>query len=125
MGQHSARGPAAEVELEPERPRRPRRTWGQRSVLLLSCSLVLGLLGSAGVLGYVYSKYSRLPRIELGGTLTERTGRHEPQNFLMVGVDSAANPAEDDPARQCRDPIRGLSPDTTQVLRIQPRPQQA
>src|SRR3546814_9911404 len=43
-----SRGPAAEVELEPEKPRRPRRTWAQRSVLLLSCSLVLGLLGSAG-----------------------------------------------------------------------------
>src|SRR3546814_6988323 len=108
MGQHSARGPAAEVELEPERPRRPRRTWGQRSVLLLSCSLVLGLLGSAGVLGYVYSKYSRLPRIELGGTLTERTGSDEPQNFLLVGVDSAANLAADDRSEEPTSELQSL-----------------
>src|SRR3546814_3070975 len=77
-------------------------TWAQRSVLVLSCSLVLGLLGSAGVLGYVYLKYSRLPRIELGGTLTERTGSDEPQNFLLVGIDSAANLAEDEDRKSTR-----------------------
>src|SRR3546814_16334688 len=91
MGQHSARGPAAEVELDPEKPRRPRRTWAQRSVLLLSCSPVLGLLGSARVLGYVCSKYSRLPRLEHRGTLTARNGRAEPQHILRVSTDSTGS----------------------------------
>src|SRR3546814_12526946 len=105
MGQHSARGPAAEVELEPEKPRRPRRTWAQRSVLLLRCPLVLGLLGSAGVRGYVSSKSSRLPRIDLGVTLTVRTGRAEPQHFLLVGIDRPPHLPTADPPPPGRHPI--------------------
>src|SRR3546814_11419188 len=47
------------------------------------------------------------------------------QNFLLVGIDSAANLAEDDPARQGRDSISGLRSDTMMVLRIDPGSEQA
>lgn len=103
----------------------PRRSWGQRSVLLLSSTLAFALLASAGGLGYVYSKYSRLPRVELGSVLTERGGSDEPQNFLLVGVDSAAALDEDDPARRGRDEIGGLRSDTMMVLRVDPESEQA
>ena len=118
-------GSAQEVPaLEPDAPR-PRRSWGQRSVLLLSSSLVVALLASAGGLGYVYSKYSRLPRVELGSVLTERGGSDEPQNYLLVGIDSAANLDEDDPARRGRNEIGGLRSDTMMVLHVDPGSEQA
>jgi LCP family protein required for cell wall assembly len=89
-------------------------------VLVLSSSIVVGLLATAGGLGYAYAKYSRLARVELGSVLTERTTSSDPQNFLLVGVDSAANLAADDPARAGREDVSGLRSDTIMLLRVDP-----
>lgn len=86
---------------------------------------MVGLLASAGGLSYVYSKYSRLPRVQLGSVLTEREGSDEPRNFLLVGVDSAANLAEDDPARAGRGNVGGLRSDTMMILRVDPGAERA
>jgi LCP family protein required for cell wall assembly len=94
-------------------------------VLALSTSLVIVLLVTAGGLSYVYSKYSRLPRVELGSVLTETSGSSEPRNFLLVGVDSAANLAQDDPARAGRGNVGGLRSDTIMVLRLDPGAERA
>lgn len=102
------------------RPSRHPRPWRQRLVLLLSGGLTLSLLATAGGLGYAYSKYSRLARVELGSALTEQTSDVGPQNFLLVGVDSAANLAADDPARVGRESVGGLRSDTIMVLRVDP-----
>lgn len=118
-------GTAVPHELPTAAVPKPRRTWGQRAVLMLSTAVAVGLLASAAGIGYVYSKYSRLPRVELGSVLTERGGSDEPQNFLLVGVDSAANLDEDDPARQGRDDIGGLRSDTMMVLRVDPASERA
>lgn len=107
------------------RRRRQPRTWGQRLVLLVSGSLVAGLLATAAGLGYAYAKYSRLARVELGSVLTERSSNDAPQNFLLVGVDSAASLDEDDPVRDGRSDVGGLRSDTMMVLRVDPASERA
>jgi LCP family protein required for cell wall assembly len=94
-------------------------------LLAFSCALVVGLLATAGSLTYVYSKYSRLPRVQLGSVLTETSGTSEPRNFLLVGVDSAANLAPDDPARAGRGDVGGLRSDTIMILRLDPGSERA
>jgi polyisoprenyl-teichoic acid--peptidoglycan teichoic acid transferase len=100
--------------------RRGRRSWLQRAVLAFSTCLVGGLLVAAGGLAYGYGKYSQLARVELGAVLTERGGSDEPQNFLLVGVDSAGALTSDDPALRGRAGIGGLRSDTMLVLRVEP-----
>ena len=89
-------------------------------MLLVSASVVVALLVTAGGLGYAYGKYSRLARVELGTVLTERTSSDAPQNFLLVGVDSAANLDAGDPARAGREDVSGLRSDTIMILRVDP-----
>ena len=105
--------------------RREPRSWGQRLVLLVSGGLVVGLLATAGGLGYAYAKYSRLTRVELGSVLTERSSGTAPQNFLLVGVDSAANLDADDPVRNGRSEVGGLRSDTIMILRVDPASERA
>lgn len=105
--------------------RRGRRTPRQRVLLAFSCVLVMALLTTAGGLSYVYSKYSRLPRVQLGSVLTEASSSDEPRNFLLVGVDSAANLAADDPARAGRGNVGGLRSDTIMILRLEPGAERA
>lgn len=100
------------------RQRRAKRTWSQRFALLVSGGLTVSLLITAGGLGYAYSKYSRLARVELGSVLTGRSADIGSLNFLLVGVDSAANLAANDPARAGREDIGGLRSDTIMVLRV-------
>ena len=101
--------------------RRGRRTWRERLLLLFSGGLTCALLVSAGGLAYVYTKYSKLPRVALGSVLTTEDDDSAPQNFLLVGVDSAANLAADDPAKAGRGNVGGLRSDTVMVLRVDPR----
>jgi LCP family protein required for cell wall assembly len=92
--------------------------------VLLTCSgLIVGLLGTAGALGYAYSKYSRLSRVELGSVLAEEVSSDEPQNLLLVGIDSAARLDPDDPRAAGRDAV--LRSDTMMVLRVDPGAEQA
>lgn len=89
-------------------------------MLLISSGLVVGLLATAAGLGYAYGKYRRLARVELGSVLTEGSSSSGPQNFLLVGVDSAANLEPDNPARSGRGDVGGLRSDTMMVLRVDP-----
>ena len=88
-------------------------------MLVISGSLSVALLLTAGGLAYVYAKYSQLSRVALGSVLTD-SGSDEPQNFLLVGVDSAANLDPDDPATAGRESVGGLRSDTVMVLRVEP-----
>jgi LCP family protein required for cell wall assembly len=99
--------------------RRRRRTWGQRLAITLGCVCALGLGASAAGLGYVYRKYERLPRVELSGVLDEVSESGEPENYLVVGIESAENLDPDDPVRMGRAGAR--KSDTIMVLRIDPR----
>lgn len=108
-----------------KRAKRGRRSWRQRLVLAVSGGLTVSLLGTAAGFGYAYSKYSRLARVELGSVLTERSLSTTAQNFLLVGVDSAASLADDDPAKQGRDDVNGLRSDTMMILRVDPAAERA
>lgn len=107
------------------RVKRAKRTWRQRLVLAVSGGLTISLLGTAAGFGYAYGKFSRLARVELGSVLTERSVSTAAQNFLLVGVDSAASLAEDDPAKQGRDEVNGLRSDTMMILRLDPAVERA
>jgi len=78
----------------------------------------LGLGLSAAGLGYVYRKYERLPRVELSGVLDETTESGEPENYLVVGIESAENLDPDDPVRIGRAGLRRS--DTIMIVRIDP-----
>ena len=58
--------------------------------------------------------------------LTERRASDEPQNFLLVGVDSAANLGRrTTPPRAGRGSVGGLRSDTMMVLRVDPGAERA
>ena len=59
----------------------------------------LALGASAAGLGYVYRKYQRLPRVELSGVLDEASDSGGPENYLVVGIESAEGLDPDDPVR--------------------------
>lgn len=104
-------------------PARARRSLFQRIVIVGNLLAMIGFVGAAAVLGYGYTKYGQIPRVEIAEVLTDSgadgTGV-EAQNFLLVGVDSAANLDEDDPVRASRDAIGGLRSDTMMILRVDP-----
>jgi len=102
---------------------RPRRTWGQRLAIAAGCLSTLGLMASAAGLGYVLRKAERLPRVELGGILDEPTQSGGPENYLIVGIDSAAGLPGNDPVRIGRDVT--LHSDTIMILRIDPESERA
>ncbi|MFO7279258.1 MAG: LCP family protein [Thermoanaerobacterales bacterium] len=100
------------------RHRRRRRSWGQRLALIGGCLSSLGLVASAAGLAYLFRKYERLPRVELSGVLDEPVGSGEPENYLIVGIDSAADLPPDDSVRIGRGPT--LRSDTIMILRTDP-----
>jgi len=102
---------------------RPRRTWGQRLAIAAGCLSTVGLMASAAGLGYVLRKAERLPRVELGGILDEPTQSGGPENYLIVGIDSAAGLPGNDPVRIGRDVT--LHSDTIMILRIDPESERA
>jgi len=99
--------------------RRRRRTWGQRLALTLGCVCTLALGASAAGLGYVYRKYERLPRVELSGVLDDASDSGGPENYLVVGIESAANLDPDDPVRIGR--AGAGKSDTIMIVRIDPK----
>jgi LCP family protein required for cell wall assembly len=100
--------------------RRPRRrTWGQRLALAVGCVCALALGASAAGLGYVYRKYERLPRVELSGVLDDPSDSGGPENYLVVGIESAANLDPDDPVRIGR--AGAGKSDTIMIVRIDPK----
>ena len=102
---------------------RPRRSWGQRLAIAAGCLSTVGLMASAAGLGYVLRKAERLPRVELGGILDEPTESGGPENYLIVGIDSAAGLPGNDPVRIGRDVT--LHSDTIMILRIDPASERA
>jgi LCP family protein required for cell wall assembly len=92
-------------------------------MLLFGCVTTVGLLACAAGLTYILRKYERLPRVELTGVLDDQTTAGEPENYLLVGIDSAANLPSGDPVRIGRDVT--LHSDTIMILRIDPRSRRA
>jgi len=105
-------------------PRRARlrRTWPQRLLIGFNIFLVLVCLLTAGGIGYVYSKVSRIGRVQLGNALapTSTSGGigDRAENFLIVGTDSAEGLDPNDPVLAGRP--GGLRSDTIMILRVDP-----
>ena len=111
---------------------RLRRTWPQRLLIGFNVVCIVVALTGAGLVAYAKRTVAQINRISLDrGALTpvEDLPPGEPQNFLIVGVDSDKNLAADDPVRNGRDkgPEKavGLRSDTIMVVRIDPGETQA
>ncbi|MCP4224598.1 MAG: LCP family protein [Actinomycetia bacterium] len=77
-----------------------RRSWGQRIVLLFNLSLIGASLTVAGLLNYANERASSVNRVALDRSLTELPAAEAGSrviNILLVGSDSSANLAKDDP----------------------------
>lgn len=106
-------------------PRRARRTWPQRLLLLLGVVLAGACFIAAKGLWEARTVLADLPRIRVGSDVLAQTGSPgDPVNFLMIGVDSSEGLDEDDPVRAGRDIVseangRFLS-DTILMVRLDP-----
>ena len=115
----------------PDLPRTPdaprlRRTWPQRVLITFNVLVIVSFVAAAAGLGYVYQKFGQLPRLDLDTSLTsDSDASGEPQNFLIVGVDSASGLDPDDPVRAQRGRVGGLRSDTVMVLRVDPEAKEA
>src|SRR5262245_13374853 len=103
------------------------RTWPQRLLIAFNCVVVVLTLGLALALAYANDKLEEVRRLDLtlepvGGEEGSEDDPGAPQNYLLVGTDSAARLDEDDPA--ARDD-QGLLSDTIMVLRVDPNQTQA
>jgi len=104
--------------------RRARRTVLQRLVIAVNAVAVVGFLFAAGALAYGYEKYGQIPRLAIGETLTTTDEDEDAvavaENYLVVGVDSAAGLDPDDPVAASRTDVAGFRSDTMMVLRVDP-----
>jgi LCP family protein required for cell wall assembly len=82
--------------------------------------LICICLLTAGGLGYAYSKVSSIGRVQLGNTLApvDNTTGGAPENYLIVGTDSAEGLSPNDPVLAGRP--GGLRSDTIMILRLDP-----
>lgn len=103
---------------------RARRTWPQRLLISFNVMLIMASLTVAGGLGYLNYRLDQVPRIELGDVLETQQDEAEPQNYLIVGTDSAERLDEDDPVTIGREDI-GLNSDTIMLLRVDPQTESA
>lgn len=78
----------------------------------------------AGGLAYFQYKFQQIPRVELSGVLDDTEAPSEPQNYLLVGTDSAAGIDPGDPVTIGRDNLGTLS-DTIMILRVDPETEAA
>lgn len=95
----------------------------QKLVIITNVFAMVGFLFAAGTLAYGYRKYGRIPRVEIGDTLSaseDDTGVVVAENFLIVGIDSAAGLDPDDPVAASREDVAGLRSDTMMILRVDP-----
>lgn len=111
---------------------RLRRTWPQRLLITFNVGCILAALSGAGAIAYAKQTVSQIPRVVISTdvlTPGERLPPGEPQNFLIVGVDSGDKLAEDDPVNDGRnsgaEKVVGVRSDTIMVVRIDPKTTQA
>jgi LCP family protein required for cell wall assembly len=104
--------------------RRARRSVLQKLVIITNVFAMVGFVFAAGTLAYGYRKYGKIPRVEIGDTLSvseqEDDGAPVAENFLIVGVDSAAGLDPEDPVASSRTDVASLRSDTMMILRVDP-----
>lgn len=102
-----------------------RRTWPQRLLISFNVLAIVASLTTAGLVAYGKKTLSDVPRIDLrAGSITPvaELPPGEPENFLVLGNDSADGLPDDAPERVGRDAQEGtLRPDVIMVVRIDPK----
>ena len=106
------------------RQSRRRRTWPQRLLITLNVIVVLICFSSAAGLAYVFHRVSAVQRYGgLGATLDQVTDKGQPQNFLLIGIDSGQGLDPKDPVMIGRSV--SSNSDTIMILRVDPSTKQA
>lgn len=109
--------------------RRANRSLIQKLVIIGNVLAMVGFLFAAGALAYGYEKYGRIPRVQIGETLSvsqDDDGEDlAAENFLVVGVDSAQGLDPEDPVAASRTDVSNLRSDTMMILRLDPTSEQA
>lgn len=102
--------------MEDESLPRTSRSWWQRGVLALGITAVLACLAAVGAVGY---SWWRLDQIERVG-LNLRAATEGVENYLVVGSDSRANVAGDDPNKEVLQGSDqdGRRSDTIMIVRV-------
>ena len=103
-----------------DRSRRPRRrrSWPQRLLITLNVCVALLCFASAAGLSYVFRQATNVARFSLATTLDQPAKKGQPENFLLVGVDSAAGINKNDPINIGRGATQNT--DTIMILRLDP-----
>ncbi|HYF47117.1 MAG TPA: LCP family protein, partial [Acidimicrobiales bacterium] len=103
------------------RRERARRSWPQRLLITFNLAVAAASVITAGVLGYLNVKLEEVPRIDLTDELDpgDPSDPGAPENYLLVGTDSAEGISEDNPITNGRENLGVLS-DTIMVLRVEP-----
>lgn len=104
--------------------RRSHRTWPQRFLITFNVMAIVACVSMAAGLAYFQYKFQQIPRVELEEVLDEVAAPTEPQNYLLVGTDSAAGLDPDDPVTAGRSDL-GILSDTIMVLRVDPQGEDA
>lgn len=95
-----------------------RRTWPQRLLLGVNCVLVVACLGAAFTLSTFEKKFAEVDTVAIDSATAKAIDVDKPRNILIIGTDSAANLAEDDPVQNGREGERLA--DVIMILRIDP-----
>jgi len=85
---------------------------------------IVACVSMAAGLAYFQYKFQQIPRVELEEVLDEVAAPSEPQNYLLVGTDSAAGLDPDDPVTNGRSDL-GILSDTIMILRVDPETEDA
>lgn len=82
-------------ERRPVRPKRPRRSWVERTLLTFGSIATVGCLLVASVLAWALQAFEAIETVEIDSV--EQAVAGEPSNWLLVGTDSREGIDEDDP----------------------------
>ena len=105
---------------------RRRRSWLQRFALTFNVLAITSALAAAGIIYWSKHTLNQVERVDLPSqsiTPSSELASGEPQNFLLVGIDSEEGLAEDSPLRNDRD--GGRRSDTIIIVRVDPKDKEA
>jgi LCP family protein required for cell wall assembly len=106
----------------PSATRKGRRTWAQRLVLTVNVVAIFATLSVAGALTYFNHRLGQVQRVEFGrDVLSTDVPPGDPQNYLIVGADSAEGLGAGDFETKGRGDAGGVRADTIMILRVDPK----
>jgi LCP family protein required for cell wall assembly len=103
---------------------RLRRTWPQRLLIAFNLVVIVGCLGAASTIGYLYYEFGQVDRVSIAPGRLTSVADAAPQNFLLVGSDSRAfvqrGSADETSFGNTSDAGAGGRADTIILVRVDP-----